>query len=104
MDKKYNVIVLALRGVIARSGLDEATRKTATFACGAIVDGYYLETSPEGIRHVYVVDAKVPQLAGWIRVCEKDESNPLVSVREVVSEADKIAEALHEIAEALRQR
>ena len=96
------VTVIAMRGVISRQGMDEKSSKVSTYPNGGKpLLGYAVKTSGEGIDHVRVSEgSKTPE---WIRVCERDGSNPLVSIDYLETQNDVWVKVFTLLATAIQQ-
>jgi len=95
------VTIIAMRGAISRQQMDEKSSRVMTYPNGKPLLGYAPKTSGEGVEHVRVSEAsKTPE---WIRVCERDGSNPLVSIDYLESQNDVWVKLFTLLATAIQQ-
>jgi hypothetical protein len=97
---KYILTIVATRGMISRAAPTPTANKVRDLRIGTPLACYEVTVMMDGVSYARLspLGAKT---AEWVRVAERDESIVYAVAREIVTEQDKIANALNRVADAI---
>jgi len=99
---KYILTVIATKGMISRAAPTPTADKVHDLRIGSPLACYEVTEMMDGVPYARLspLGAKTVE---WVRVAERDKSIVYAVVREIVTDQDKIANALNRIADSIME-
>jgi hypothetical protein len=96
---KYILTVIAIKGLISRIAPTPTADKVRDLRIGSPLACYEVTVMMDGVPYARL--SPLGAKAEWVRMAERDQSIVYAVAREIVTDQDKIADALNRIADAI---